>query len=163
MSSTEKSDAVTTLLIAKWLRDRVKEWEASAKAVLERHMLPGGREPAYLNEIDVGAVTYAKGRREVTITDDQEFARWVQQRWPTEVEVVVRVRDSFVSALKARALNQGALIDDEGEVCPYVEVGHGSPYFLPKPTDDAAILFAAALKRGDISEAGPKAIEGKQD
>jgi hypothetical protein len=52
----------------------------------------------------------------------------------------------------------GTLIDDDGEVCPYVEIGRGKPYFMATNTNDAGIAIRAMLETGQITAQGPREI-----
>ncbi|MGY4652328.1 hypothetical protein ACVWWN_006124 [Mycobacterium sp. URHB0021] len=52
---------------------------------------------------------------------------------PEQVEQIVQVRPAFLRVLADRTLKHGALIDDDGEVCPWAELRHGEPYLRTKP------------------------------
>jgi hypothetical protein len=152
--------AATRLAVCKWLRDQIHEWECEAKAELvQAGMIPRDREAAMLGRIPIGEVTYCQGRRSFDVVFPDKFAQWVAERWPTEVETMLVVNPAFVEGkLKSKAMKLGALIDDEGEVCPYVEIGRGNPYFMASNTDDAGIAIGAMLERGQITAQGPREI-----
>jgi hypothetical protein len=131
---TERT-AVVKLALCKWISARVKDWEAEAKADLAQ-MVQGDRTAALLNGYKIGTVTKCEGRRAVEVVDEQRLAEWVASRWPTEVETSVRVRPAFMRVLADRIRKHGALIDQDGEVCPWVEIGYGDPYLMTKPDND---------------------------
>jgi hypothetical protein len=58
----------------------------------------------------------------------ESFAEWVGQRWPTEI--APSVRPSFLEVLKQKMLDhpEHVLVDDDGEVCQWVELKDKNPY-----------------------------------
>ena len=138
--------AASKLVVCKWLRDRVREWEDEAKAELEQSgMIPDDRESGTLGDMKIGTATFCNGKRELVITSEAAFANWVHQRWPDEVEVQMKVNPAFERKLVERAKTRGAIIDDDGEVCPFAEYSRGRPYFMAKYTEDAAISLQSML------------------
>ena len=67
---------------------------------------------------------------------------------PDEVERIVQVRPAFVRVLADRALKHGALIDNDGEVCPWAELRHGEPYLMTKPDPDMGAVIQDLLYQG---------------
>lgn len=81
-------------------------------------MVAGDRQAALLAGYKIGTVTMCEGKREFRVIDDNRLAEWVGGRWTEEVEHIVHVRPAFLRVVAARTLEHGALIDDDGEVCP---------------------------------------------
>ena len=109
--------------------------------------------------VTVAKATKTAGRLRVVITDEDGFTRWVASRWPTEVVVQQVVNTAFLEVLKKDAATKGAVIDADGEVCPYVEVVEGSPYITIRKDKDAPFLVAQLLSSGALSLDGVKEIE----
>jgi hypothetical protein len=82
------------------------------------------------------------------VIDDNRLAEWVGGRWPEEVEHIVQVRPAFLRVLADRTLKHGALIDDDGEVCPWAELRHGDPYLMTKPDRDTGAVIQDLLYKG---------------
>jgi hypothetical protein len=127
--------AAAKLAVCKWIRGQVGKWEDEAKAELS-DMVAGDRQAALLAGYKIGTVTMCEGKREFRVIDDNRLAEWVADRWPEQVEHVVQVRPAFLRILTDRALKHGALIDNDGEVCPWAELRHGAPYVMTKPDRD---------------------------
>lgn len=138
--------AASKLVVCKWLRDQIRDWETAAKAELEHSgMIPDDRESGTMGDLKIGTATFCNGKRELVITDDQGFALWVQDRWPDEVETTLVVNPAFERKLVERAKTRGALIDDEGEVCPYAKFERGRSYFMAKYNPEAGIALQQML------------------
>jgi len=148
------TDPVATLALCAWLRRQIKQWEAEAKAELV--MLPGERKAAAVNGSHLGFVTLARGKRQTRV-DDEAFTEWVEQRWPTEI--VKTVRPAFRRKLLEQALKLGAVIDDQGEVCPAVELELGEPYPTTQLDAEADITIAGLLSKGALGVNGLNALE----
>jgi hypothetical protein len=132
MVQHRKSEQMTTgetvaakVAVYKWIRELVTWLEKETKAELADEMKPGDHQQALLAGQNVGTIGMVNARRTFYSTDDDRLAEWVTERWPDEV--VVRVRPEFLDQLKKRAREYGALIDDDGEVCPWAEVRLGEP------------------------------------
>ena len=139
--------AAAKLAVCKWIRGQVGKWEAEAKAELS-DMVAGDRQAALLAGYKIGTVTMCEGRREFRIVDDNRLAEWVAERWPDEVEHIVQVRPAFLQILLDRTLKYGALIDNNGDVCPWAELRHGEPYLMTKPDRDIDGVMEGLLYRG---------------
>lgn len=113
------------LAIYRWIRELVNWLEKETKAELADEMKPGDRQQALLAGRNVGTINMINGRRQLAPTDEDQFAQWVAERWPDQT--VMRVRPEFIEELKKQAFKFGVLIDDDGEVCPCVEVRIGEP------------------------------------
>ena len=132
MVQHRKSEPMTTgetvaakLAVYKWIRELVDWLEKETKAELADEMKPGDHQEALLAGHNVGNISMVNGRRQFSPTDEDRFAEWVTERWPDQA--VVRVRPEFVEELKKRTRKLTALIDDDGEVCPWVELHVGEP------------------------------------
>ena len=153
-------DAAATLSLCKWLRERIKEWEAVAKADLG--MLPGDRVTVTVGDVSLGTVTYARGSKTVRVVDEQRLLEFVCKHAPDEVDLVpahIIVRPAYLAKILAEVKARGALVDPDGVIHDgIVEVLEGEPYPIVKPTPDAGIVFAGLLKSGRIGESGMRAI-----
>lgn len=156
-------DAAAKLALCRWLKNRIAEWEQEARAELG-DKVPGEREAAILDGHKIALVTMCEGRRTFDVVDEDGYLTWVMERWPTEIEHVVRVRPAFEAKLKDTALKHGALIDEEGEVCPAVDVGYGVPYPMTKLTPEADEVIERAISAPTWGIVGAiKALEGAAD
>lgn len=140
---------VETLALCKWLRDRIREWEADAKSQLA--LDAGERKAAKLNGQTVAFVTQAHGRRDTDV-DEDALIEWVKEHHPTEV--VEAVRPAFRKKLLNQVINRGALIDADGVASDAVTVTAGEPYPVVKLTDEADITMAGFLRHGRIGLRG---------
>jgi cell division ATPase FtsA len=147
------TDPVATLALCKWLRDRIRAWEAQAKADLS--MTAGERKAAAIGGAHLGFVTLARGKRSTDV-DDEALAEWVEQRWPSEI--VKTVRPAFRKKLLDQALNRGAVIDGDGVVCDAVTVSHGDPYPTTQLDAEADIAISVLLSQGRIGIDGLKEL-----
>jgi hypothetical protein len=132
MVQYQKSQQMTTgetvaakVAVYKWIRELVNWLEKETKAELADEMKPGDRQQALLAGQNIGTIAMVSARRQFYPTDEDRLAEWVTERWPDQV--VVRVRPEFLEQLKKRTRQYGALIDDDGEVCPWVELRLGEP------------------------------------
>lgn len=139
--------AAAKLAVCKWIRDQVGKWEDEAKAELS-DMVAGDRQAALLEGYKIGTVTMCEGKRGFQVIDDNRLAEWVDGRWPEEVEHIAQVRPAFLRLLADRTLKHGALIDDDGEVCPWVELRYGTPYLMTKPDPDMDGVMQTMLAQG---------------
>jgi hypothetical protein len=130
--SSRGQTAAAKLLVCKWIHTQVETWEAEAKAEL-RDMLPGDHSAGMLGGQVIGGVVMRPGNKRFKVVDEGLLADWVAKRWSAGVEHVTRVRPDFQKTMKDRAVKDGALVDDDGEVCPWVEVHQGEPFLMTKP------------------------------
>jgi hypothetical protein len=139
--------AAAKLAVCKWIRDQVGKWEDEAKAELS-DMVAGDRQAALLAGYKIGTVTMCEGKRGVRVIDENRLGEWVAARWPEQIQTVVQIHPAFMRALADRTLKHGALIDDDGEVCPWVELRHGEPYLMTKPDPDMDGVMQTMLAQG---------------
>ncbi|KLO25923.1 hypothetical protein ABW16_21410 [Mycolicibacter heraklionensis] len=121
---------------------------------------PGDGISARINGVAVGKATMTAGRQKLTVTDSQALVDWVRRNHPTEI--VESVNPAYMKALEATAKSLGAVIDDQGEVVPGVEVTVGEPFVSVRKDKDANGLVAELLTSGRVSLDGLKAIEAAQ-
>lgn len=120
--------------VYKWIRELATWLEKEMKAELADEMKPGDRQLAMLAGENVGTIAMVNARRLFDATDEDRLAEWVAKRWPDQV--VMRVRPEFLEDLKRRARQFGALIDEDGEVCPWAGVRLGEPQLNTKINGD---------------------------
>lgn len=155
---TENRNPLATLALCRWLKDRVKEWEAEAKA--ELRMLPTERRVALVGGIPLASVTMARGRRTAEVLDEAAFAAWVGKHYPTEVETRVEVNAAFRKKLLERVMATGHLIDSDGVVYDgIVEIRTGEPYLIVNLDPEAGIAISGLLQNGRIGVQGLRALE----
>jgi hypothetical protein len=111
--------------VLKWIGELLAWLEKEAKFELADEMKPGDRQLALLAGQHVGNIAMVSAKQLFHPTDEDRFAEWVTKRWPDQA--VVRVRPEFLDELKKRTRKHGALIDDDGEVCPWAELRIGQP------------------------------------
>lgn len=150
------TDPAATLALCSWLKKRITEWEAQAKAALE--LVPGERKAAQLNGVTVGYTNKVRGRKRFRVINEAGFTEWVSQRWPDEIVTYRQVNPAFREKLEKQACALDGLIDDDGEVCPHVEVVAGEPYLTTKLSDEADITIAGLLAKGALGVNGLKEI-----
>lgn len=154
------NDPQATLILCKWLEDRIKEWAAEANRNLA--MLPGERKAAVVGGQVIGHVTLTKGRRTAKVMSPEGLLAFVKAHHPTEVESFERVRPAFLKVLLDDAVKKGAHIDSDGVVIDgLIAVVDGDPYPTRKLTEDADIAIAGLLSRGALGVDGLKALEAK--
>jgi|CXWK01.1.fsa_nt_gi hypothetical protein len=153
---SDMHDAALEAAAWRVVKEQAAERESDAKARLDEGMEVGDSAAARWSGWNLAKASKAKGRTVVTVTDPAAFAAWVMERWPSEVVAVESIRAEYlpelIESIKAvsshpglyiertatvnaafrrelddRAAERGALIDDDGEVCPYVEVSTGAP------------------------------------
>lgn len=146
-----------TLALCRWLKDRVKDWEAEAKRDLG--LLPGERKAAVVDGTVLGHVTMAKGRKTARVVNEAAVLAYVKAHHPTEVEVSEQVRPAFLKTLLDDAVKKGAFLDSDGVVIDgLIEVIEGSPYPMSKLAEDADLAIAGLLGRGGLGVNGLKAL-----
>lgn len=147
-----------TLLLCKWLRDRIKDWEAEAKRSLE--LLPGERKAAVVDGQVLGHISMAKGRTTAHVADETALLAYVKAHHPTEIEVTEQVRPAFLKQMLDTAAKRGAFLDSDGVVIDgLIDVSCGDPYPVSKPTDEADLVIAGLLARGALTANGLGELE----
>lgn len=153
-----------TLALCKWLKDRIKDWEAEAKRDLG--LLPGERKAAVVDGTVLGHVTMAKGRKTARVVNEAAVLAYVKAHHPTEIEYVAleQVRPAFLKTLLDDAVKKGAFVDADGVVIDgLIEVVEGAPYPVSKLADDADLAIAGLLGRGALGVNGLRALPEPED
>ena len=122
---TTSETLAAKVAVLKWIGD-VQGWlEQEAKFELADEMKPGDRQIALLAGNNIATISMRSASQVFRATDEDRFADWVTERWPDQA--VVRVRPEFLEQLKKRTRKLGALIDDDGGVCPWADLHIGQP------------------------------------
>lgn len=167
---TAQDDAMR-LAVVRVLGDRVKVAEMEHKAALWDAMATGERWAAKLPDGTVIAwVPKVRGATSVTVTNPEEFTRWVMREHPTEVTTEVipaqaertvhTVRPAFERKLLQQWKELGAAVDPNGEEIPGVRVTSGDPYVKVEVTPDGPAAVTAAWASGALSVADILALPG---
>lgn len=100
----------------------------------------------------LGSASVIKPDPKVAVSDEAGLLAWVEERFPSEVETVRRVRPKSREVLLGQLIIDGLdVIDAAGEVVPWASVETGAEYVratLDKQVKaDAAVHVAAELER----------------
>lgn len=134
---------------------RAKELADAAKAELAELEVGDTVAGRYQGQI-VAKATKTKGRRKIRVVNEVGFVEWVYRRWPDETWQIRSIGAAFRKKLEEQALALGALIDEDGVVCPHVEVVEGDPYITVRKEKDAPFIVAQLLSSGQLSLEGPR-------
>ena len=189
---SDMHDAALEAAAWRVVKEQAAAREAAAKERLSEGMEVGDAAAARWSGWNLAKASKVKGRTTVTVTDAEAYAAWVQERYPTEVAEVVSLADDALDELLAfilslpdgrgeelltrrltvnaafrrklddRAAEKGALIDDNGEVCPYVTVSTSAPSVritFDKKVDQVAVV-GAMLADHALTFAPVQEIEG---
>ncbi|MET7335910.1 hypothetical protein [Nonomuraea sp. NPDC005650] len=157
------------LALLRWLtstKGPIKTQDDHAKAQLLATQPNGrpvmgedAREPAYVGGRRFGAIHMPKRRLRITIVDDDAYAAWAKEHFPTEVVTVDRVQKSFHDKLKKAADSSGAARKDlkmvhprTGEMIdiPGVAVTLDQPAPTFEAAEDATEVLRAAWESGEL-------------
>ncbi|WP_101791095.1 hypothetical protein [Nonomuraea indica] len=140
-------------VVLKVMTERLKQAKANADAELSATALPGDRTSAVLPDGTVaGMVGHAKGRTTARVTDRLTLTAWVQETYPSEVEMVPAIRPAFEKVLLDSCKANGANVDANGYEVPGITVGQGEPYPTTKVADGAEDAIASAYQSGQLAE-----------
>lgn len=123
-------------------------------------MALGDRKAVHVRGADgervlVGHVRVDPAPVKARVVDEKAFSEWVSEVAPDEVEVVVRVRESFTeSVLKQLRQNGKAADPSTGELVdvPGTEVELGDPKVVAYPVKNAAEVLGDAFRRGVLPQ-----------
>lgn len=122
------------LLLLAALEGAVAQSIKRTKEILGARMTVGDLKRPEINGMPAGAVTYAHGSRSVTVTDPAALAEWVLDNYPTEVELVTTVRQSFLDQIIEATKRAGEPAGPGGELgLPGVSVRDGMPRLSARP------------------------------
>ncbi|MFG3037808.1 hypothetical protein ACGFYZ_12950 [Streptomyces sp. NPDC048330] len=136
-AGTETRDAIMRLAVLGALLDEVKQAHktarADAEALLEKQYKATGtsKTDALLPDgTKVGSISRRGGERAATVTDDDAFAAWVRDTFPSEFEIEMipmrletRVRPGFIAKVLAETTAAGT--------ARYVNEGSGEVHDVP--------------------------------
>jgi hypothetical protein len=105
----------------------------------------------------LGKATMTTGRTKLVVTDEAKLLEWLQKNHPTEI--VITPNPAYLKALETMARDVGAVIDNQGEIVPGVELVHGDPYVSVRKEKDAPFVVAQLLSGGRVSLDGIKELE----
>lgn len=152
MNRTETTTAIVwlDLFAARAKAEAAKlrgDLEAEVRAELEEHGTASTwRIP------DLATVSATVSHAAVYVADEAAFTVWVQKRYPTEVEVITRVRSAWLAGFLHRAPGSvGVVADpDSGEVVPGLSIRGGGELtgISIRVTPAAKEAFAALADRG---------------
>lgn len=140
----ERRNAAVVLAMCSWVKKRIGEVEERARAAADVSF-PEEKTAGVLNNTVISYTQRVQKRPELKILNEAAFIDWVGWRWPTEVEP--KVRDAWLTELRNRAIEHGALIDEHGEVCPHAELVEGTVYTMTKLTKDADAVLEPELSK----------------
>jgi hypothetical protein len=154
------SDAAAEAAIWGLVESEAKKRKDAARRWLTEHMGPDLLAvKAIANGVDVGRVSFVEPKTELKVTDRELFARHVQRRYPTEVQLVPVVNPAF----EARFLSEMVTIVDgtpldEGEPVCGVQVVESKPYVSVRKSADAREKVAELMSGGHLSLDGVKEL-----
>lgn len=145
-----------TLLLIKVFTDEMNRRRRADLAPIASDLMPAGtRLPVLIDGKQAGWVSMPKPSTRASVSDEKKLQAFVEERFPSEIETVKRIRPKFVELLKASAKDHdGWLNADSGEVIPIpgikVEMGELSP--RTESADDAFRIVAEAMAGGVLGE-----------
>lgn len=140
-----RRDAAAILALCAYLKKRIAKIEEAARVTAD---------VTYPDEKTAGTVagtvvSYTsritrKPPEPFTMLNPGGFVEWVETRWPTEIEKAVR--PSWLNMLAiAAAEHDGNVIDEDGEVCPWVKLNDPIVYTKTSLTKQADEVLAPLL------------------
>ena len=96
------------------------------------------------------------GRTKLIITDEVKLLEWLRKNHPTEI--VISPNPAYLKALESTARSVGAVIDNQGEIVPGVELVSGEPYVSVRKEKDSPFVVAQLLSTGRIALDGLKEL-----
>ena len=148
--------AAARAVVFQVLEQAAKARKDEAKAELAQ-LQPGDTVGGQWDGQLLGKATMTAGRTKLVVTDEAKLLEWLQKNHPTEI--VFSPNPAYLKALESTARSVGAVIDNQGEVVPGVELVSGEPYVSVRKEKDAPFLVAQLLSGGRISLDGIKALE----
>lgn len=149
-------NAAARAVVFQVLEQRAKELKDAAKAELSQ-LQPGDTIGGSWDGQLLGKATMTAGRTRLVVTDEGKLLAWLQSNHPTEI--VISPNQAYLKALESTARNVGAVIDNQGEIVPGVELTHGDPYVSVRKQPDAPFVVAQLLVAGRVSLDGLREIE----
>lgn len=140
------------LALLRVVADLVKDSRTAAATAAQATLDTGERLSARLPGGErIASVTMANGKTEAKVTDEDAFTAWVADTYPTEVEQITVVRESFRRRLLDHAKQAGAPVTSTGEAIPGVQIVQGDPYPSVRLADDARAIVGRAWRAGELA------------
>ncbi|OHU23425.1 hypothetical protein BKG77_07110 [Mycobacteroides chelonae] len=150
----ERRTAALTLGMIQWTRKQLKRIEAVAQERADVEFSDEkikGHVEIDNTKIEVSSTTRVQPSLKLKVEDPERLAQWVQLRWPTEI--VPAVRESFLSQLVPKmAAADGMLIDDNGEVCPFICLESPNQYITTRLLKDADAHLGPMLETRSLAD-----------
>jgi hypothetical protein len=154
---TALHDAAFRAGLWQFVEQRAKELKDEAKAELQA-LEVGDTVAGRIDGQVIAKATKTSGRKKLRVINEVGFVEWVYRRWPDETWQIRSIGAAFRKKIEDQALALGALIDDDGEVCPHVEVVQGDPFVTVRREKEAPFIVAQLLTSGRLSLDGVKEI-----
>lgn len=138
MSDLYAGGELEQLVLLQDLERQIKRNKDVLKQRLLSRMRMGDTSTAWIGDVRIGQVTYAAGKKSVTVGDTDTFLQWVAETDPDQI--VQAVNPDHV----ARVLNR---VSKTGEPVPGVEIHTGGGYLTTSVTDDAGPVSAELWER----------------
>jgi hypothetical protein len=148
--------AAAKAVVFQVLEQAAKAHKDDAKAELAQ-LSPGDTLAAQWDGQMLGKATMTTGRTKLVVTDERALVEWLKEHHPTEL--IVMPNSAYLKALESQARNVGAVIDDQGEIVPGLELVTGEPFVSVRKQPDAPFVVAQLLSGGRIALDGIKEIE----
>lgn len=151
-------DAAARAVVFQVIEQAAKARKDEAKAELTQ-LESGDTVAGKWDGVTLGKATKTSGRTKLVVTDEAALLEWLQANHPTEI--VVSPNPAYLKALESTARNVGAVIDNQGEIVPGVQLEHGDPYISVRKEKDTPFFVSRLLSGGRIALDGIKALEAK--
>lgn len=149
-------DVAARAVVYQIIEQAAKARKDEARAQLSA-LEPGDTLAAKWDGQLLGKATMTTGRTKLVVTDEAKLLEWLQKNHPTEI--VITPNPAYLKALETMARDVGAVIDNQGEIVPGVELVHGDPYVSVRKEKDAPFVVAQLLSGGRVSLDGIKELE----
>lgn len=163
---TSPKDAARKLLAQRVVIDLMAQLHGDAKSSLVELLDVGDRfSAAYKGDV-FGVTWMNKGRTSAAVSDMDKLARWVAEKYPTEVVSKPVIREAFLAAILDKSKDAGEPCMPDGTLdVPGVRVSTGDAYLSMKPAAEAAAVVARMVADGvfPINEMVRQQLEGGTD
>lgn len=157
-NAVSRRDAAQVLAMCAWVKKQVGKIEEKAKAEADV-TFPEEKTAGVVDGTVVSYTSRVSRKPELKILDDGAFVAWVAEYYPTEI--MPAIRPAFLAELKERAIEVGAVISSDGEVCEAVELDEPIVYTTTRLTKDADATLQPLLSMPLVDL--PAYIEGATD
>lgn len=149
---SDRREAAQVLALCSWVKKQISKIEDKAKEVADV-TYPDEKMAAVINDKVVAYTSRVQRKPELKYDDTFAFTEWVSKHYPTEIEWAVRPR--FLTELRDRAIEQGAILGPGGEVCEVAELDEPIVYTttrLQKDADDVLWPLLSGLLLADLPD-----------